>query len=217
MKKQLFRICGWLLVAVAFAIPIAYSLSRLSNQAFLDDALGNWLATIVSVAAGVPLGLEVNRRIHQAELAAQAAREASELTKTRQTLLSQLEYELRENRKQIEGLQLAVKKSPKSRLDVWEWAERIAASFSYRVFDQIVESRSVTVSESNDLALAYAEIRSLQNYVLQAKAAHVFYHGYSGDITPADEMPEKVYWKTAHVLQVVEIAEKSRGSLLQAT
>ncbi len=71
------------------------------------------------------------------------------------------------------------------------------------------------MAELSEITLAYAELRRLQNYVGQAKVAHTFYHGYSGNVSPADEMPEKVYWKTAGVLQRLEAAVRKRAELAQ--
>lgn len=52
---------------VLLLIPTMYSLYRFTNQNYWDGAVGNWLATILGVIGGIPIALEVNRLITDAD------------------------------------------------------------------------------------------------------------------------------------------------------
>jgi hypothetical protein len=58
----------WLLCSLLIAIiPVAYFLNHWTDSQFLDNAMGNWFATMVGVAVGIPIALEINRRQQAAQ------------------------------------------------------------------------------------------------------------------------------------------------------
>lgn len=52
----------WLVSIMLALLAIAYSFYRKDNQAYWDGAIGNWLATLLGIIAGVPIALAIERQ-----------------------------------------------------------------------------------------------------------------------------------------------------------
>ena len=52
---------------VLLLVPIVYSVFRWLDKGYWDSAIGNWLATMLGIIGGIPIGLEVNRLVTATE------------------------------------------------------------------------------------------------------------------------------------------------------
>jgi len=52
----------WLLFIALVMVAIGYSIYRGNSQAYWDGAVGNWLATLLGIIAGVPIALAIERQ-----------------------------------------------------------------------------------------------------------------------------------------------------------
>jgi len=57
----------WWIIVVGLIIPLVYAITRILSLSFLDGFMGNWLATILGLGFGIPIGLEVERFQSQKE------------------------------------------------------------------------------------------------------------------------------------------------------
>ena len=91
--------------------------------------------------------------------------------------------ELRDNQVALSQLHVILYKSKNARTDMWQWAKHAADAFEFNVrreHENIVLSKTERI-EDGPIALAYMNLRRLNNRIKQAEAAHGFYYGYSGD------------------------------------
>ena len=57
----------WWIIIFGFIVPLTYAITRILSPSFLDGFIGNWLATVLGLAFGIPIGLEVERLQSQKE------------------------------------------------------------------------------------------------------------------------------------------------------
>ena len=57
----------WWIIILGFIVPLTYAITRILSPSFLDGFIGNWLATVLGLAFGIPIGLEVERLQSQKE------------------------------------------------------------------------------------------------------------------------------------------------------
>lgn len=108
------RWLAWVSLACLAAIPLAFFVARFNVPGYLDSTMGNLLATLVGVIAGVPVALEIARR--QQDTAAQseqAFREAEHLGR-RVRVLSLLRTELLDNICRIEERRNSIPEGPRT-------------------------------------------------------------------------------------------------------
>ena len=63
LKEKLYLLPSLVLLLV----PIVYSVFRWLDKGYWDSAIGNWLATMLGIIGGIPIGLEVNRLVTATE------------------------------------------------------------------------------------------------------------------------------------------------------
>lgn len=57
----------WWIIIVGLMVPLFYAVFRATAVSFLDGFIGNWLATVLGLMFGIPIGLEVERLQSQKE------------------------------------------------------------------------------------------------------------------------------------------------------
>ncbi len=91
MTARSGRLALWYFLFVVFLVAVAYGLTRAGNTAFLDGAVGNLLATLFGIVAGVPIALELEASQRREAGAESARQEAESARDTLTLLLSELE------------------------------------------------------------------------------------------------------------------------------
>jgi len=51
----------WIIFIMFFLIVVIYSAQRLNNQSYWDNAIGNFMATLLGIIAGLPIAFEIER------------------------------------------------------------------------------------------------------------------------------------------------------------
>jgi hypothetical protein len=89
----------WLLCSLLVAIiPVAYFFSHWTDSQFLDNAMGNWFATVIGVMVGIPIALEINRRQQAAQEKKEREVQGQEETAHKAKILKLVGKELEYNR-----------------------------------------------------------------------------------------------------------------------
>jgi hypothetical protein len=103
MKKHKFNPV-WLVIVVLAIAPIVYFVFRIGDPQFVDNTMGNWFATMVGLAAGVPIGLWINHRQQEEQERAQK-QELDRVARERKIkILSLIRKELSFNKDILDGL-----------------------------------------------------------------------------------------------------------------
>jgi len=149
--------------------------------------MGNWFGTVVGVIVGVPVGIALSKLQQKAQADEERAREQA-VKRERQTSTNHRVYdELQNNLALVNYLAGVLSKSPSARLDLWNWAERIASGMefeAYRELDGLLlpEERG----HYGAVLLAYYELRRLTSRIREAAVAHDFLIGYSANENEAN-------------------------------
>lgn len=188
IKKMLSR--KWLWALIIVCIPITYSLFRITNIQYWDNAIGNLLATIFGVVFGIPIGLEINRvqqeaqRKREEELKREENTTKEKLRNEEQEEILKINVEnvyreLVENRKHLVRLQHALDQIDISTDVAWEWLRAISDSLSSEAYFHLSQSM-IDENRWRDLHLplyiAYPEtLLGLRNRIREGRAARSFY------------------------------------------
>ena len=179
------RIASWITVLGLVAIPLAYVSVHHADPGFMSSTMGNWFATVVGIIAGVPVGVEVTRRIRLDEEAVAREREAEERRKTQKAHLASLRFEIIHNQYQLETFRHALP-SIDSEIAVarWPWLVSIADSITQNAFDEVVKQRAFAFWQIMDIWLAYDELRQFRAESTQAAARAHFYAQLPSEAIP---------------------------------
>jgi hypothetical protein len=189
IKKTLL----FVVVFLVFIAAIVYFVRRFSDVSFRDNAMGNLFATIIGVMVGIPIGLEINRR-QQAEI--ERKENENKQKKKREEFklfFDRIEDELQHNENQLEKLNNTLALSAQARKDMWELANAIVDSFSFRANDDFYSTGlQLFLPENIEVRIytAFIELRRLFHNIRAALPAHVFYNGYS---TGGQEQANKLF------------------------
>ena len=81
MRERLTRHWYWILFSSLALVAVVYSFQQRSNQGYWDGAIGNWLATLLGIVAGVPIALAIERRRASREELEQSVRKRQQAIK----------------------------------------------------------------------------------------------------------------------------------------
>jgi hypothetical protein len=205
-----------LVVGIAFVVPFLYFLSRAEDRGFLDGAMGNWFATVVGVAVGIPVGLEVSRRQQaKAEESARADR-LQEGRKRFREVLSSVVLELQGNKARLERLAEVLRMASSSRMDLWEAAAAVTGSLSLHGAQLLDQTPDAYFYLRGHLLVptSYNSVRQVIAKVAEGKALHMLYLGYSGNQDAADAFLQEAIETVEVVWGVVSEAIESGDKLL---
>lgn len=95
--KNTVRIILWTFVIAITTWSIVYFVGHYGDTGFRDGALGNLFATILGVAVGIPIALEVNRRQQDAQNASALALRTADENIHKRKVLTLIRSELSQN------------------------------------------------------------------------------------------------------------------------
>ncbi|MFM9913878.1 MAG: hypothetical protein ACKVN9_10130 [Methylophilaceae bacterium] len=90
MRITLSSVLRWTLPISLAAMAVAYSIYRRGDIQYWDGAVGNWLATLLGIVAGVPVALFLDRRRAASEISGKE----QEVQRVRRDMLTLLQAEL---------------------------------------------------------------------------------------------------------------------------
>ena len=99
--KNTVRIILWAFVIAITTWSIVYFVGHYGDTGFRDGALGNLFATILGVAVGIPIALEVNRRQQDAQNASALALKTADENIRKRKVLTLIRSELSQNHADI--------------------------------------------------------------------------------------------------------------------
>ena len=155
--------------------------------------MGNWFATVLGIIAGVPVGVEVSRRMRLAEEVAARKRQSEERLKIAHACLITIRSELSHNAHELQTFRNAL---PVGAMEIvavrWPWLVAIASSISVNAFDELVRQRPFTSWETISIWLAYEKLRQFRAIVKPAAArAQFFEHQRTPVLQTADDVREQ--------------------------
>lgn len=173
----------WVAVVSASSVPIAYSVGRLGDQAFLDALMSSWLATVVGIAVGVPIAVELSRRQFAAEEAARQESQREELAKQVRQVLIHVSLELSENERRLDRLQEVLSNATSARADLWRVVTTIIGTLSSAGFDLLRNTPEMFkwIEGHEMIYTAYQAIGNLSAKIHESAALFDFHLGYSGN------------------------------------
>ena len=164
-----------MVVVILVAYPIAYFILNWSDRTFRDGAVGNWFGTVVGVVVGVPVGMALARAQQKAQSESERLHELAIRRERQRSIAHRVYEELEYNLTLVKYLTQVLSKSPTTRGDLWDWAEKVVGGMEFeawREFDATLlpEQRSTYASSE----LAYRDVKRLVSRVRESTAAHGF-------------------------------------------
>ncbi len=173
---------GWPMLVLLAAIAVYVVAEKPDN--FWPGAMGNLLATTVGIAAGVPVGLELGRRQQEAQRRREMEEKAAEDREKLNVALMRIFHEMLRDGRTLKAIEEILTKAPEPRLDVWEWAERLANGLSTRAYDDLIATpleEQLPARLRSRCGLSYSLIREAQTMVQSGPVAFRVLAGYYND------------------------------------
>ena len=188
MKRYLTP--AWLIITGLMGVTLLYFIARVGEVTYRDAALANLFSTILGIAIGIPIALEINRRqTEQSSKRESLEREEANQLRTR-ALFHRLKEELTDNGRTLDRLRKAIDESSHSRQDHWEWLTAIAEGFRFDAcadFASQQQHPAFPWDLEDDIRLSFSMLSGLQHRLREASASHGFYLGYIADTSKADK------------------------------
>jgi hypothetical protein len=201
--------------ALLIIVPLAYSMSRLSDSSYWSSAMSGWFATIMGIVAGVPFALWISRWQQLSTEAAQSQREGWQKAETLRLLRHRIHHELQYNLSRIEQLvNLMTLTQGVARVDHWRWVITIVESFEFDAHEALSRSTLVPPESLIDYASidnAYRELRRIFHRAHQSAAAHDFYYGYQGNESSANWQLSEFHQHVIIVKSAISMALRGAG------
>lgn len=117
LRQRMQRNWYWLILVALALVAVVYSYQQRANCRYWEGAIGNWLATLLGIIAGVPIALAIERQRISREERERAAEQQEEAKKISSLIRDELVYNSDGLAERIKNQNISPRRPLKS--DLW--------------------------------------------------------------------------------------------------